>query len=151
MYATSVPLVITSLGFLIPSYVAYFQQNYLTSAAYGFLSTTSTLVHTTKEPFHIYGPGNCNAFLLFLDIFAVALCGIRIAIDGWTAGSIAFAIALLVILFTNVIFYVGQYYETLVYDRRIEVSLPSHLTVHIVGIVGTLIVLWMREAALKNG
>jgi hypothetical protein len=151
MHITSVPLVITSLSYLIPSYIAYFQQNYLTSAAYGFLSTTSTLVHATKEPFYIYGPGNCNESLLFLDIFAVALCGIRILMDAWSVRTGVFLFALFMILYTIVIFRVGHHYETFVYDERIEISLPSHIINHVTTIIGSIIVLSMREDALKNG
>jgi hypothetical protein len=149
MHITSIPLVLSSLSFACPYFVAISTGNIYSAVAWGCLTTTSTLVHITKKPYHLHGPGNCIGWLYSLDVVALYLCVVRSLIDGWAGGPIAFGMALTTIGYAGLMFYAGQRLDKFVYDSHLDMSILSHFTVHLLSSFGGVGVLSLR--ALKNG
>ena len=149
MHITNIPLILSSLSFACPYFVAVSTGNMYSAFAWGCLTCTSTLVHSTKQPFHLYGPGNCIGWLYALDVGALYLCVVRSLIDGWAGGPTAFAMALTTIGYAGVMFYGGQRLGKFVYDTYLDMSILSHFTVHLLSSFGGVGVLCLR--ALKNG
>jgi hypothetical protein len=151
MHPSSLPLVLSSLSFVFPYALAYEYENYASAFAWGFLTTTSTLVHITKRPFHLYGPGNCIPWLYSLDVLALYICVARALIDGFYGGFIGMSMAVSVISYAGIIFYTGHAYRTFVYDSNVLFALLSHLSVHLLASFGAVGVICLRHLALKNG
>lgn len=149
MHVTNLPLVLTSLSFLIPLYAAIETQNVTTTVCWTALTGTSVLLHITKRPYHLHGPGNCIPVLYAMDMTAVVIAMGRALVDGWTAGPIGFLVSSLVILYAIVVFLGGQCWDTFVYSRIPEFGILSHASVHLLASLGGAGVIYLR--ALKNG
>lgn len=149
MHPTNIPLVLSSLTFLFPFFAAVETQNVWTAVPWGALAITSTLVHLTKCPYHIYGPGNCIPWLYTLDVGVLYIATLRAVYDSWIAGSVAPFLATIAVLYANVMFYVGQYTKRFVYDTHLDMSILSHVTVHLLASFGTTATIYIR--AFKNG
>jgi hypothetical protein len=149
MHITNIPLVFTSLTFLIPFYAAIDTQNTITTVCWGVLTCTSTLVHITKQPYHIHGPGNCIPWLYAVDVVAVYVAVLRAIVDGLYGGPMGTVIMALIISYAGVIFYGGQWKRKFVYDPSVEVSILSHASIHLLTSLAGTGVIYIR--ALKNG
>jgi hypothetical protein len=149
MHITNFPLIGTSLMFLIPFYAAVDTQNTVTAVCWGALTCTSTLVHITKQPYHLYGPGNVIPWLYALDVAALYVAVVRALMDGWAGGPLGFFMSSFVISYAAVMFYGGQRWKRFVYDTHLDMAILSHATVHLLSSLGGAGVIYLR--ALKNG
>ncbi len=150
MYVTNIPLILTSLTMAMPYYAAMTKENYWTAACWGTLTTTSTLLHITKRPFHIYGPNNVIPWLYTLDILALYTCAVRSVVDGWRTGPFGLLLAALVLGYSALIFHGGRAYQRFVYDtRNLDVAIVTHMSVHLVSALGGTALLYVQ--AFKNG
>jgi hypothetical protein len=149
MHITNLPLVGSSLTFLLPYYLAISYENYISATAWGALTCTSTLVHITKQPFHLYGPGNCIPWLYTLDLFVLYGCIGRSIIDAWYGGPLGIGIALSFIFYAGTAFYYGENSKRFVYDKRVHISILSHMSVHIVTTLSAIGVLTLRQLNLR--
>jgi hypothetical protein len=149
MHITNVPLILTSLTFLIPFYAAIETQNTETTVCWGALTCTSLLLHTTKQPYHIHGPGNCIPWIYAMDVVALYVAVIRALTDGWYAGPMGFFTASIIVAYAGIVFYVGQWQRRFVYDPYVDMSIFSHASVHLLSSIGGAGVIYLR--ALKNG
>lgn len=149
MHPTNLPLVLSSLTILFP-YLAAIETNNLWSAIpWGALTVTSTLVHLTKRPYHLYGPGNCIPWLYTADVVVLYIATTRATYDAWIAGSVSPLLALVTIVYANVMFYWGQHTGRFVYDKHLDMSILSHMTVHLLASFAATAAIYAR--AFKNG
>lgn len=150
MYLSNVPLILSSLTFAMPYYAAFDTGNILTAACWCLLTTTSTLVHATKRPFHIYGHGNCIPTLYTADVVALNICALRAIMDGWAGGPIGLLMTAIVLSYAAIVFYGGRYFGAFVYDRSQPVhAMLGHVSVHLLSAIGCTGVIYLR--AFKNG
>ena len=149
MHPTSLPLVLTSLSFLIPLYAAVDTQNRPTSVCWTALTCTSLLLHITKRPYHIHGPGNCIPALYVMDVTAVGTAMTRAVMDGWYGGPVGVVASLIVIAYAALVFLAGDRWQTFAYSRIPEFAILSHASVHLLASIGSTGVIYLR--ALKNG
>jgi hypothetical protein len=149
MHITNIPLIFTSLTFLIPFYAAVDTHNTITMVCWGALTCTSTLLHTTKQPYHIHGPGNCIPWLYAVDVVTLYAAVLRAIVDGWYGGPMGTLITTMVISYAGVLFYGGQWKRRFVYDPSAEMSILSHASVHLMTSLAGAGVIYIR--ALKNG
>jgi hypothetical protein len=149
MHSTSVPLILSSLSFLLPYFAAVETGNSASAAAWGTLAVTSTLVHITKEPFHIHGPGNVIPWLYAVDVVALYIATARGCYDAWMSGSVLPWIAGTTVAYANVMFYAGQHTGRFVYDAHLDTSILSHLTTHLLAAWAGTAAIYSR--AFKNG
>jgi hypothetical protein len=147
MYITSVPLVVSSLCFLLPFYAAVETQNLWSAIGWGVLTGTSTMLHITKRPYHIYGPGNCIPWLYTLDTIVLYGASTRAVLDGYYGGPVGVAMAVIVVAYAMVMFYTGN--QRFAFDPRVDMSIVSHMSVHLLASIGATGVLYLK--ALKNG
>ncbi len=144
MDVSNLPLVLSSLTFLGPYFLAASEG--LPSAVYwGALTVTSTLLHITKRPFHIYGAGNCIPELYTLDLIALHVTALGTLVEGIQVGLPGILLVAAVIAYATVHFHVGQAYSMLVYDPRPWVSILSHASVHLATSIGGLALLLLRR------
>ncbi len=149
MHITNIPLVLTSLTFALPYFAAIETGNYYSAIPWGALTCTSTLVHITKQPYHIHGPGNCVPWLYVMDVFTLYAAVARALIDGWYGGAIGFFMSTTVIGYAACMFYIGDSMKRFVFDKRVDMAILSHATVHLLSSFGGVGVLYLR--AFKNG
>jgi hypothetical protein len=149
MHITSLPLVFSSLTFLIPYFAAIETGNYITAVCMGALTTTSTILHITKRPYHIHGRGNCFPGLLMLDTLVLNISGIRSLVDGWNGGLPGICMTIITLSYAMFMFYLGEYYGKFVYDKYLDMSILSHMSVHLLASIGNTGIIYLR--ALKNG
>jgi hypothetical protein len=149
MHVTNLPLVLTSLSFLIPLYAAVETQNVPTTVCWSALTCTSVLLHITKRPYHLHGPGNCIPVLYAMDMTVVYIAMGRALMDGWGGGPAGLLASSIVIAYAAIVFLGGQCWNTFVYSRVPEFSILSHASVHLLSSVGGAGVIYLR--ALKNG
>jgi hypothetical protein len=149
MHITNLPLVLTSLTFLLPFYAAVETRNTITMVCWGALTCTSTLLHITKQPYHIHGPGNCIPWLYAMDLAALYVAVVRALTDGWYGGPTGFFMSTLIVSYAGGMFYIGQWQRRFVYDPYLDMSILSHATVHLLSSIGGAGVIYLR--ALKNG
>jgi hypothetical protein len=147
MYLTSLPLVLSSLTFAIPYFAAVETDNLRTAICWGALACTSTFVHLTKRPYHLYGDGNCIPWLYTLDVAVLYVAVVRALIDGWYGGWLGIFMSVSIISYAAVVFYTGG--RRFVYDTQLDMSILSHLSVHLLASFGGTGVIYMR--AFKNG
>lgn len=142
MHLTNLPQVASSLTFLIPYFAAVETDNLISAVLWGTLATTSVLLHITKKPYHLHGPGNCLPYLYELDQIVLYATGARATYDG-LYGNLPTAIMVPV--------FIWIVYHTLGYPfkRDVEFSIYSHTTIHLIGALGGTAVLYGR--AFKNG
>lgn len=146
MHLTNLPLIGTSLLFLMPFYAAVDTQNDLSVLTWGALTCTSTFVHITKRPFHIHGPGNVIPWLYALDVSALYAVAFRCMVDGWHGGPLGVAMTGLVIGCAVVFFHTQHQF---VHDPRADVSILYHATTHALTALGGVGLMYLR--AFKNG
>jgi hypothetical protein len=146
MHITNIPLIVSSLCFLFPFYAAVETQNVWSAVGWGALTCTSTLLHITKQPYHIHGPGNCIPWLYSLDVTVLYAASARAVLDGWMGGPVGFTMAVVVVAYAMTMFYTGKRF---VYDTHLDLSIVSHMSVHMLAAIGATAVLYLR--ALKNG
>lgn len=144
MHITNIPLVASSLTFLLPYYTAVSYKNYYSAVAWGSLACTSTLLHTTKRPFHIYGHGNCIPWLYNLDVLALYACIIRSVIDSSHIGLMGYAITSIVVGYAGLLFYGGKESNRFVYDKHLDMSILSHLSTHLISSIGGVCIISLR-------
>lgn len=150
MYITNVPLILTSLAMSMPYFVGMSLGNYWTAACWGVLTTTSTLVHLTKRPFHLYGDKNVIPWLYAIDVLALNTCAARAIVDGWQSGPFGLLLTAIVLGYSALIFYGGRAYQLFVYDiHNPIVAIVTHMSVHIVSALGGTALLYVQ--AFKNG
>lgn len=149
MHITNLPLIMTSLSFLLPFYAAIDTQNTYSTLCWGALTCTSTLVHITKQPYHIHGPGNVIPWLYAMDVAALYVAVVRALMDGWAGGAAGFFMSSSIISYAAVMFYVGQRWKRFVYDTHLDMAILSHATVHLLSSFGGAGVIYLR--AFKNG
>lgn len=149
MHITNLPLVLSSLTFAIPYFAAIETQNYLTAGSWGALAVTSTLVHITKQPYHLHGPGNCIPWLYAMDVAVLYNTVFRSLIDGYYGGLIGFFMSTAVITYAGVLFYVGKHLDKFVFDKSVDMAILSHVSVHLLSSFGGTGVIYLR--AFKNG
>jgi hypothetical protein len=149
MHVTNIPTVLSSLTFLLPFYAAVDTQNAITAFCWGALTTTSLCVHITKRPFHLHGHGNCIPAILTMDTIAVYVALVRAMVDGYYAGPIGLSIASGVVLWATIVFYVGQLGGMFAFDPRADMSILSHVSLHLLSSFGATGVIYLRS--LKNG
>ena len=142
MYLTNLPQVASSLTFLIPYFVAVETENYISAAMWGSITCTSVLLHITKKPYHLYGPGNCVPYLFELDQILLYATGARATYDGLYGNP---PIAVVVPVFIWIAYHTLGY----PFKRDVEFSIYSHVTIHLLGAIGGAAVLYGR--AFKNG
>lgn len=150
MYITNLPLILSSFFFLLPSYAGFQFVNYSSAIPWGALTLTSSLLHFTKRPYHIYGNNNCVAWLYNADVIILYICSLRSIIDSLHGGPIAIVIACIVISYNVLLFYGGQRFNKFVYDSYVDMSLLSHFSVHLVSAMGGVSVICLRELREKN-
>ena len=149
MHITNVPLILSSLTFALPYFAAVEVDNITTAVCWGALTCMSTLVHITKQPYHLHGQGNCIPVLYFLDCTALYICAVRAVMDGYAAGPAGAMIAAIVLGYAAVVFYGGSYHNTFVYDRtRPDMSILIHVSTHLLSSVGCTGLVYLR--ALKT-
>lgn len=149
MYITNLPTIFSSLTLLLPFYAAVDTNNPATAFCWGALTTTSVFLHITKKPFHLYGHGNCIPVLLYIDMFTVYVTLIRALIDGYFAGLMGITISLGVIAWGGIVFHFGRITDRFAFDRRADISILSHVSLHLLASFGGTGVIYLR--ALKNG
>lgn len=149
MHPTNLPLVATSLTFLIPFYAAIETNNTVTAVCWGALTCTSLLLHITKQPYHIHGPGNCIPWIYAMDVVALYAAVMRALTDGWYGGSVGFLTATMIVCYAGGVFYIGQWQRRFVYDPYVDMAILSHVSVHLLSSIGGAGVIYLR--ALKNG
>jgi len=147
MYLTSLPLVLSSLTFALPYFAAVDTGNALTAACWGALAVTSTAVHLTKRPYHLFGSDNCIPWLYTLDVVVLYVAVVRALIDGWYGGWVGFFMSSSIISYAAVMFYTGR--QKFVYDTHLDMSILSHFSVHLLSSFGGTGVIYLR--AFKNG
>ncbi len=149
MYPTNLPLVLSSLLFALPYFAAVETGNIWSAIPWGVLTVTSTLVHLTKRPFHLYGDRNCIPWLYSTDVVALYIATARGVYDGWMSGSVGMILATVAVLYANIMFYVGQSIGRFVYDKSVDMSILSHMTVHLLASFSATGAIYIR--AFKNG
>lgn len=149
MHITNIPLILSSLTFVLPYFAAIETHNYSTALCWGALSCTSTLVHITKQPYHIHGPGNCIPFLYITDVFVLYSVITRALIDGWYGGIVGMFMSGTVVCYAGCLFYFGQSFGKFVFSKDPEMAILSHVSVHLLASFGGIGVIYMR--AFKNG
>jgi hypothetical protein len=149
MHITNIPTILSSLTFLLPFYAAVDTGNVITAFHWGALTTTSVILHITKQPYHIHGPGNCIPYIYAMDAVALYAAVIRALTDGWYGGAIGFLTSAMIVCYAGGIFYIGQLQRRFVYDPYVDMSILSHVSVHLLSSIGGAGVIYLR--ALKNG
>jgi hypothetical protein len=149
MYITNIPTVLSSLTFLLPFYAAVDTGNAITAFCWGALATTSVLLHTTKRPYHIHGDGNCIPALQFADTIAVYVAIVRAQIDGYYAGPAGLFVSIGIVLWGTILFHIGRPLGMFAFDRRADIAIVSHVSLHLLSSFGGSGVIYLR--ALKNG
>ena len=149
MHVTNIPLILSSFTFLLPYLAAIETCNYSSAICWGALLCTSSLVHITKRPFHIHGNGNCIPVLYIADVFALYVVLLRSIIDGWYAGIFGICMNGIVVIYSAYLFYVGQSFSKFVFSKDVEISIVSHISLHLLSSFGGIGVIYMR--AFKNG
>jgi hypothetical protein len=144
MHPTNLPLMFTSLSFLLPYFAAHETNNPTSAFVWGTLTVTSTLVHTTKQPYHLYGPGNCIGWLYAVDTLALYAATARAVVDAWAAGPVSRWMAGLTILYASAMFYGGHAISQFVYSPSVEMAILSHATTHLLAAWGGTTVLYAR-------
>lgn len=122
--------------FLAPWRVALEVGNPVSAACWGTLAMTSVFVHLTKQPYHLHGEGNCIPYFFWIDQIAGAAANIRVLMDGYSTDSFGMFMAILAVSYNAIIFWIGKYFDNMVYDRRYEVSVPIHVGIHMFGAMG---------------
>jgi hypothetical protein len=148
MHVTNIPLILSSITFILPYFAAIDTDNYSSAVLWGALTCTSTLVHITKRPYHIHGDGNCIPFLYRADVFVLYSVLLRAIIDSWYGGIIGIIMVGIVIFYSGFLFYFGKSFNKFVFSKDPETSILSHASVHLVASFGGVSVLYMR--ALKT-
>lgn len=141
MHLTNLPLVLTSFSFLVPYFAAHETNNPTSAFVWGTLTITSVLLHTTKQPYHLYGPGNCIGWVLALDTVALYSATARAVVDAWVAGSVSRWMAVATVLYAGTMFFSGP---RLAYSPSVEMSTLSHATVHLLAAWGGTAVIYAR-------
>jgi hypothetical protein len=149
MHITNLPLVLSSLTFILPYFAAIETGNYYSAIPWGALTCTSTLVHITKRPYHIYGSGNCIPCLYIVDVYVLYVVILRALIDGWIAGMVGMFMSGTVVCYAGCLFYFGQSFGKFVFSKDPEMAILSHASVHLLASFGGIGVIYMR--AFKNG
>ena len=149
MHVTSIPTVLSSMIFLMPFYAAVETQNPTSAFCWGALTTTSVFLHITKQPFHIHGLDNCIPVLQYADSVAIYAVLMRSLVDGYSAGPVGMTMAFLAIAWGALVFHIGRPLGRFAFDPRPDISILSHVSIHVVSAMGGTGVLYMR--ALKNG
>lgn len=149
MHPTSIPLVLSSLSFAVPYFAAIETGAPWSGIPWAALMVTSVFVHLTKRPYHLHGPGNCIPWLYAADIVMLHVATARGTYDAWFAGSISLFLTCIAILYANLIFYVGESAKRFVYDQHLDLSILSHVTVHLLAASSATAVIYAR--AFKNG
>lgn len=142
MHLTNLPQIASSLTLLIPYFAAAETGNTISAIFWGTLAGTSVLLHTTKRPYHLHGPGNCLPILYEVDQVVLYATGLRGLYDGWY-GNVP--TALVVPIFIAVVYHYLRY----PFHRDLEFSLYSHATIHLMAALGGTAVIYAR--AFKNG
>lgn len=104
MHITNIPTILSSLTFLLPFYAAVDTGNAITAFHWGALTTTSLLLHITKQPFHIHGHGNCIPILQLADTLVVYAVIVRAQIDGYYAGPAGLLVSMGVVFWARLSF-----------------------------------------------
>lgn len=149
VHLTNIPLVLSSLTFVIPYFAAIETHNPYSAVCWGALTCTSTFVHITKRPHHIYGPGNCIPCLYAMDILALYFAVIRALVDGYFGGIVGLLMSCTIVTYAGFVFYVGRYLDKFVFDKYVDMSILSHVSVHLLASFGGTAVIYLR--AFKNG
>ena len=144
MHLTNLPLIVTSLSFLLPYFAAHETNNPTSAFVWGTLTITSTLLHATKQPYHLYGPGNCIGWLYFVDTAALYAATARAVVDAWIAGSVSRWMALVTVLYAGTMFYGGNLTSQFVYSPSVEMAILSHATVHLLAAWGGTAAIYAR-------
>ena len=134
---------------MIPYFAAVETHNYYTAICWAALTCTSTMVHITKQPYHIHGPGNCIPWLYALDVAVLYVAVVRALIDGYYGGAVGFFMSSTIIIYAGSVFYVGQYLNKFIFDKYVDMALLSHVSVHLLCSFGGTGVICYR--AFKNG
>lgn len=151
MHISNIPLVFTSVFVLTLPYFYGLQSNNLPiGLAWGGLSVSSIFLHSTKRPFHIYGHTNCIPIFFWMDqvcIYASLIANIYNAsfLDIYDQLICFSAIASI-----GMIFFYGRYTNTLSYDRRWYIHVPSHMMVHFTTAGATLYLIQKRTTCLSE-
>ena len=149
MHLTNIPTILSSLTFLLPFYASVDTRNVISAFGWGALTTTSLFLHITKKPVHIYGHGNCIPILEQIDLGMVYAIIIRSQIDGYYAGPIGLFVSMGVVVWGTIVFHIGRMMGMFVYDPRADISILSHVSLHLLASFGGAGVIYLR--ALKNG
>lgn len=144
MHITNLPLVFTSMMMMVPYFTAVSVENYWTAGCWGALTTSSILVHMTKIPYHIHGPGNAVPWLEKLDNLFIYMSAARALMDGWYGGPIAFTMSVVVLSYASLVFHAGQYYNTFVFERTPHIYITFHGSVHLLSAMGGTAVILLR-------
>lgn len=150
MHISNLPLVLTSVCVLTVPYFYGLQTNNLPIAiAWGGLSVSSIFLHITKRPYHLYGHANCIPFFFWMDqAFIYASLGTNIYNATFLHVSDQM-VCLLAIAFAGTLFFVGRYTNSLSYDKRWYVNVPSHMMIHIVTAGATTYLVQKRTETLS--
>lgn len=148
MHITNIPTILSSLTFLLPFYAAVDTGNATSAFYWGVLTTTSVLLHSTKRPFHLHGDGNCIPVLQLADSVAVYAILVRSQMDGYYAGPIGLVISVGVVVWGAIIFHIGRMLSMFAFDRRPDISIVSHVSLHLLASFGGVGVIYLR--ALKT-
>lgn len=150
MHWTSLPLVVTSLSMAMPYFAAVETGNVITAVCWGVLTTTSTLLHLTKRPFHVYGYNNTIPWLFIADFLALKACAARAVVDGFVAGPMGLLMTSIVLSYASIIFYGGQLFKKFVHDsKNPDIAIVTHMSVHLIAALGSTGLVYLR--AFKNG
>lgn len=149
MHITNIPTILSSLTFLLPFYAAVDTGNAITAFHWGALTTTSLLLHITKQPFHIHGHGNCIPILQLADTLVVYAVIVRAQIDGYYAGPAGLLVSMGVVFWGAIVFHIGRALGMFAFDPRGDISILSHVSLHLLASFGGSGVIYLR--ALKNG
>ena len=149
MHLTNVPLILSSLCFLVPCFSAVDTGNTASAVAWGALTVTSTLLHATKQPFHLHGPGNCIPWLYTVDVATLYVATLRACYDAWIGGSVGPVLACVTVSYACLVFYGGQRTKRFAFDPRLDMSILSHATMHCIAAWGATAAIYIR--AFKNG
>lgn len=149
MYITNIPTILSSLTFLLPFYAAVDTGNAITAFYWGALTTTSLLLHITKKPYHLYGVNNCIPALQLADTLALYAIIVRSQLDGYAAGPMGLIVSIGVVVWGTIMFHIGRALGMFAFDRRADISIVSHVSLHLLASFGGSGVIYLR--ALKNG
>jgi len=80
-----------------------------------------------------------------MDTIAVYIAVVRAMVDGYYAGPIGFSISSGVLLWGTIMFHIGRLLGMFVFDPRADISILSHVSLHLLSSFGGTGVIYLRS------